>query len=80
MCLKDPELDVDLLVTSDLRLFVEAWRGLRDMRREIRAGRNELHGAPELQRQFPGWLLLNELASHERLRPGRERQLAQGIR
>jgi len=76
MCLKDPELDVDLLVVSDLRLFVEAWRGLRDLEREIRAGRIELHGPRELRRQFPGWLRLNPFSPHERLRPGRERDLA----
>lgn len=80
MCLRDPELDIDLLVISDLRLFVEAWRGFRDLRREIRAGRIELHGTPELEKQFPSWLLLNELAPYERLRPGRERQLTESIR
>lgn len=76
MCLKDPELDVDLLVTSDLRLFVEAWRGFRDLRREIRAGRIRLHGPRELKEQFPRWLQLHALAPFERRRPGRERDLA----
>lgn len=80
MCLKDPELDVDLVVRSDLRLFVEAWRGFRDLQREIRAGRVELLGERELQRQFPGWLKLHALAAVERLRPGRERDLARRSR
>ena len=29
MCLKDPGYEVDLRVRSDLRLFIEAWRGFR---------------------------------------------------
>jgi len=76
MCLKDPELDVDLLVTSRLRLFVEAWRGLRDLRAEIRAGKIKLSGSKALRDAFPGWLPLTSLARHPRLRPGRERRLA----
>jgi DNA-binding HxlR family transcriptional regulator len=77
MCLKDPELEVDLAVVSDLRLFVEAWRGFRDLRREIAAGRVELHGPRRLCEQFPRWLLLHPQAGDERRRPGRERDLAQ---
>jgi DNA-binding HxlR family transcriptional regulator len=76
MCLKDPELDVDLVVRCNLRLFVEAWRGIRDLRQEIRAGRIELLGPRELRRQFPLWLELHPQAAVERLRPGRERDLA----
>ena len=76
MCLKDPELDVDLAVASDLRLFVEAWRGFRDLRREIEEGRIELHGPRRLREQFPRWLLLHPQAAYERRRPGLERELA----
>jgi len=76
MCLKDPELDVDLLVRSDLRLFVEAWRGFRDFRREIGAGRIVLVGSRELCERFPSWLQLHPMAPYERRRRGRERQLA----
>ncbi len=76
MCLKDPGLDVDLLVRSDLRVFVEAWRGFRDLRREILAGTIELVGPRELRQRFPDWLRLHPLAPHERKRPGRERRLA----
>ena len=32
MCLKDPGFEVDLLVRTDLRRFIECWRGLRDLR------------------------------------------------
>lgn len=76
MCLKDPGLDVDLLVTSDLRLFVEAWRGFRDLRSEIKARRIRLLGEAELKRQFPDWLQLSALAPYDRQRAGRERKLS----
>lgn len=77
MCLRDPELDVDLLVEADLLTFVEAWRGLRDLRHEIRAGRIRLTGAETLRRRFPDWLLLSSLAPYPRRRPGRERRLVE---
>jgi hypothetical protein len=76
MCLESPGYDVDLQVRADLRLFIEAWRGIRDMRREIQAGRVQLLGPPALRKQFPDWLLLSGLATHQRLRPGREQKLA----
>lgn len=78
MCLTDPGLDVDLFVTSDLRTFIETWRGFRDLRQEIQARRIEVHGPPELARQFPDWLLLSSLAVYERKRAGRERELVLG--
>jgi DNA-binding HxlR family transcriptional regulator len=80
MCLKDPGFEVDVCVRSDLRLFIEAWRGLRDLRAEIRAGRIEVIGASALTRQFPDWLALSQLAPYERRRAGRERRLATGAR
>jgi len=75
MCLKDPGLDVDLVVASDLRVFVEAWRGLRDLRHEVRAGRIRLTGEQSLRQLFPDWLRPDSLAVFPRLRPGRERDL-----
>ncbi len=35
MCLKNPGYEVDLTIRSHLQRFIEAWRGLRDLRREI---------------------------------------------
>jgi len=75
MCLKDPGYDVDLRVESDLRTFVEAWRGFRDFRSEIRAGRIRLNGPAELREGFPDWLQLHVLAGVPRMRSGRERRL-----
>jgi len=76
MCLKSPGYEVDLQVRADLRLFIEAWRGIRDLRREIQLGHVQLLGPPALRKQFPSWLLLSGLAPHPRLRPGREQRLA----
>jgi DNA-binding HxlR family transcriptional regulator len=72
MCLKDPGYEADVHVRSNLRHFIEAWRGIRDLRTEIRAGRIEVIGAPRLVRGFPDWLRLSGLAEYPRLRPGRE--------
>ena len=75
MCLKDPGHEVDVRVRADLRLFIEAWRGIRDLRTEIRAHRIRLIGAPALTRQLPDWLRLSMLAPYPRKRPGRETRL-----
>ncbi len=76
MCLNSPGYEVDLQVRADLRLFIEAWRGIRDLRREIQAGHVQVLGPHALRKQFPSWLLLSGLAPHPRLRPGREQRLA----
>ncbi len=76
MCLKDPGYEIDLRVVSDIRVFVEAWRGIRDLRAEISAGRIRVSGPARLCRQFPAWLQLSQLAAFPRKRPGRELRLA----
>ena len=76
MCLKHPGYDTDLLVKADIKTFTEAWRGFRDFRREIRAGRIRLTGPKPLKSAFPDWLLLSTLAPYERRRHGPERRLA----
>ena len=76
MCLKDPGLEVDLVVNGDLRVFIEAWRGFRDLRQEIRCGSIVLNGPDSLCRSFPDWLLLSSLSPYERKRKGRERTLS----
>ncbi len=79
MCLKHPGFDTDLWIRSDLCVFVEAWRGFRDLAREIRAGRIKVTGAADLKRAFPSWLLLSSLAPFERKRKGREQRLARRV-
>ncbi len=75
MCLKHPGYEVDLKVMSDLRRFIEAWRGLRSLRGEIAAGHIRVEGPSDKVRAFPDWLLLSMLSSYERRRPGPERAL-----
>lgn len=76
MCLKDPGYEVDVRVRADLRRFIEAWRGIRDLRAEIRAGRIVVMGAPSLTRRFPEWLKLSQLSIYPRKRRGREQALS----
>ena len=59
--------------SHQLRRFVEAWRGIRSMRKELDSGRIRLEGRKNLQRSFPDWLLLSALAHLGRQRSGRER-------
>lgn len=77
MCLKHPGFDADVVVRADIRRFVEAWRGFRSLREEIRRGRIRVEGAPALKRAFPDWLQLSALATQPRRRPGAERRVAQ---
>lgn len=73
MCMKHPGFDDDLLIEADLRLFIEAWRGIRDMRREIAASTVRVTGPRELKKAFPDWLLLSGLAPFKRKAAGDER-------
>lgn len=75
MCLKDPGYDVDLRVMSDLQTFVEAWRGIRSMRREIASGTIRLEGPSKHKRDFSNWLLLSALAPFPRCQSGAEKRL-----
>jgi DNA-binding HxlR family transcriptional regulator len=80
MCLKDPGYEVHVRVRADLRLFVEAWRGFRDLRTEIQANRVQVTGARALAKKLPQWLRLSGLAPYPRQRPGHEMRLAQNAR
>jgi DNA-binding HxlR family transcriptional regulator len=75
MCLKDPGYQVNLKVRSDLRRFIEAWRGIRDLRMEIQAGKILLHGPSALKEQLTEWLLLSMLSPYPRKRAGREKRI-----
>ena len=80
MCLKHPGFDEDLKIESDLRLFVEAWRGIRDLRAEIAATNIRVSGPRPLQKAFPDWLLLSGLATYRRRLQGREAEVSEGRR
>ncbi|MEM1145523.1 MAG: helix-turn-helix domain-containing protein [Pseudomonadota bacterium] len=75
MCLKDPGHPVDLYVHSDLALFIESWRGIRNLREELRRGSIKLDGPTVLVRAFPSWLQLSAYAGIRRCSAGRERKL-----
>lgn len=77
MCLKDPGHEIDLLVESDIRLFVECWRGFRDLREQLNNGSVIVNGEPALARSFPDWLKLSALAPYGRKQCGRERSLSE---
>ena len=79
MCLKHPGYEVDLYIAADLRTFIEAWRGIRDLRAEIASRRIRLSGPANLRRQFPQWLMLSALAPYPRKRVGREQTLARKV-
>lgn len=67
VCVKPPGFDVDVAVRTSVRALAEVWRGLRQMRAEIGAGRISLEGKPALCRALPGWLMLSVYASIERV-------------
>jgi hypothetical protein len=59
---------------AEIRVFIEAWRGIRDLRAEMRAGRIRVTGHSQLRRQLPDWLRLSSLASYPRRRAGAEKR------
>jgi len=75
MCLKHPGYEVDLKVMSEIRRFVETWRGFRQIKREIAAGAIRLEGPTKHKRAFPDWLLMSALSPYPRCRSGEEKAL-----
>lgn len=75
MCLKDPGHDVDLVIRAHIKRFIEAWRGLRDLRSEIVDGHIAVDGRIDYCRALPNWLLGSALAKFDRVRPGPEHEL-----
>ena len=75
MCLKHPGFNTDLLIESDLRRFVEVWRGFRDVETEMYTGHLKLSGPAGLKRIFPRILKLHPMAGQARKRVGAERAL-----
>ncbi|MEL7526255.1 MAG: helix-turn-helix domain-containing protein [Pseudomonadota bacterium] len=66
MCLKYPGFEEDLSISSDIRRFVEAWRGMRDLRSEIAHGHITVVGQEKYRRALPDWLMLSALARFQR--------------
>ena len=76
MCLKHPGYETDLHITADLTIFIEAWRGIRDLRSEIHDRQINLSGPAGLRKAFPDWLMLSSLAPYSRKKPGIESSLS----
>lgn len=75
MCLKDPGFPEDVFVHANLRRFIEAWRGIRDLHADIRSGAIRVDGPARLVRAFPDWLMKSAIAGTERMPAGRESKL-----
>jgi DNA-binding HxlR family transcriptional regulator len=63
VCLKDPEFDVDLLVTADTVALHQVWLGRLALADAMHRGLVELSGPRDLVRAFPDWLALSVFAS-----------------
>ncbi len=68
VCVKPTGFDVDLRVSTSVRIFAEIWRGLRPLQPEIANGAIRLEGDTNLMRDFPGWLLLSVFAKTKQQR------------
>ena len=75
VCLKHPGHEPDVCLASELRRFIEAWRGFRSLKQEVKSGRIKVAGPPQIRSAFAGWLLLSAVAHVGRQRQGRERTL-----
>lgn len=69
VCLKPPGFESDVALRSSVRALAEVWRGIRDLRAEVAAGRIELAGPGALRRRLPAWLMLSAYASIARGTP-----------
>ncbi len=62
ICWVDPGYDVDLWVSSPLRVMTAVWMGYANLTAEITAGRITLDGDQRLARSMPVWLGLSAFA------------------
>ena len=62
LCASEPGFDVDLYVTSDLRVMVSIWMGLSTVSREIDASRLHLDGPAPMRNRMQAWLGLSRFA------------------
>jgi hypothetical protein len=69
VCLKDPMLDVDLVVAADAGTLARVWMGAITFGEAMRTGGVRLEGPRDLVRAFPSWFLLSRFARVERPRP-----------
>ncbi|MEM9357123.1 MAG: helix-turn-helix domain-containing protein [Pseudomonadota bacterium] len=75
MCMRHPGYETDIKVMSDIRRFVEAWRGFRCLKTEIANGHIRLEGMQKHRRALPKWLALSALSPFPRRHQGVEEAL-----
>ncbi|GJM09341.1 MAG: HxlR family transcriptional regulator [Lysobacteraceae bacterium] len=66
VCVKPPGFETDLWIKTRVITLAEVWRGIRPIQPEIAAGRIDMRGSSDLQRQFPTWLMYSLFAGVER--------------
>ena len=66
LCLKDPGVDVDLVVTADAAAIAQVWTGAVTFAQAVRSGGLEVEGPRDLARALPTWLLLSHFAHVDR--------------
>ncbi len=62
VCLHDPGLEVDLVVTADTEALYAVYLGRRTLRGAMREDLVRLAGPPALVRAFPGWFAWSDFA------------------
>lgn len=65
LCISDPNYDIDLYVTTDVRTMTEVWNGDLPILAAIDRGTIDLHGPNSLRGAFPSWLQLSLFAGIE---------------
>jgi DNA-binding HxlR family transcriptional regulator len=68
VCLKDPGIEVDLLVSADLMAMTKVYLGRLGVAEVIDQGLVELDGPPRLVRAFPSWVGVGGFAKYGRPR------------
>lgn len=62
LCTSDPGFEVDLYITSEVRVMGPVWIGQRSLESAIESEEIVLHGQPDLSRSIGDWLLLSVMA------------------
>jgi DNA-binding HxlR family transcriptional regulator len=69
VCVKNPGLDEDLIITTDSVTLTDVHRGRLDFGQAIKSGRLTIAGPRDLARAFPTW---GGLSYYAKVRPARE--------
>ncbi len=70
VCWVDPGYQIDLWVSSALKVMTAVWMGYASLMSEITAGRIEVDGDPKLARSMPVWLGLSAFARRPEMTAG----------